>query len=590
MAEQLAGDALGASAATGFLVAGPWDQVKSPDVTLTLMQRQDELADMTNAVGATFLGLTIGCARCHNHKFDPISQKDYFALQAVLAGVQHGEHPLEAPHAAPGDDRREPVSSKVNEERFPAIVAHAVRFTVRATNNDAEPCLDELEAWSSDGGAPRNVAAAAAGGAATSSGNYPDASKHRLANVNDGKYGNDFSWISSAAGQGWVRIDWRQATSIDRVAWGRDRLGGYADRLPTDYRIEALRTDGAWIEVASSVDRRPMAPEAPMVYAGSFVQPDQPTRRLYRGDPAAPREPVGPDAPGVLGSLGLAIDAPEQQRRLALGRWLASPKNPLAARVMVNRIWQHHFGVGLVDTPSDFGGNGSQPTHPELLDWLAGQFIEHHWSVKHMHRLILLSSAYCQSSRPRRQCLGVDSGARLLWRFPPRRLEAEAIRDSVLYVAGSLDLTMGGPGWRAFEPNDNYVRVYEPKQQFGPAEWRRMIYMQRIRMRPEGVFGAFDAPDGGQTCPKRGRSITAVQALHLFNSRFMLEQAQAFAERLRRDAGEDAERQIERAFALAFNRLPEADEARDAMELIESHGLPSLCRALLNANELVFIP
>jgi hypothetical protein len=200
----------------------------------------------------------------------------------------------------------------------------------------------------------------------------------------------------------------------------------------------------------------------------------------------SPKEIVAPDALCVLGSLGLAVDAPERDRRLALARWIASADNPLTARVIVNRIWQHHFGTGLVDTPSDFGANGSRPSHPELLDWLARELVENGWSIKHIHRLILLSNAYQQSSSPRPDCLTVDAGSRLLWRVPPRRLEAEAIRDSMLQIAGNLDLTMGGPGWRAFKPNDNYVRVYEPKEKFGPAEWRRSVYMQRIRMRPEG--------------------------------------------------------------------------------------------------------
>jgi hypothetical protein len=327
-----------------------------------------------------------------------------------------------------------------------------------------------------------------------------------------------------------------------------------------------------------------------MVYAGVFVQPEQPTRRLYRGDPMSPKEVVAPDVLTVLGSLGLAADAPEQPRRLALARWIASPDNPLTARVIVNRLWQHHFGVGLVDTPSDFGGNGSRPTHPELLDWLARQLVENGWSLKHIHRLILLSATYQQSSQPREECLAADAGSRLLWRYPPRRIEAEAIRDSILQITGNLDLARGGPGWRAFKPNDNYVRVYEPKETFGPAEWRRMIYRQRIRMRPEGVFGAFDEPDGGQVCPRRTRSITAIQALNLLNSQFMLDQATRFAERLLREAGSGIEGQIKRGFELTFSRRPDDQEMQAAKELIAAHGPTAFCRAMLNANELMFIP
>ncbi|MCC6494505.1 MAG: PSD1 domain-containing protein [Pirellulales bacterium] len=600
--EQLAGDALGAPAATGFLVAGAWDQVKSPDVALTLMQRQDELADMTNTTGATFLGLTVGCARCHNHKFDPVLQKDYYALQAVFAGVQHGERPWPTDEDAckieePPSDSREPVIATVNEERFEPVKARAVRLTIRATNG-GEPCLDELEVWSTPAAdaeaagreSARNVALATAGAHVTSSGDYAGNPKHQLRHVNDGKYGNDYSWISDTPGAGWVAIELAAPAVIERVTWGRDRLGAFGDRLATGYSIEIQTLEGQWIEVASSANRRPLAPAQPMVYAGNFMQPSEPTHRLFRGDPMSPKEIVAPDALTVLGTLDLAADAPEQQRRVALARWVASSENPLTARVMVNRLWHYHFGTGLVDTPSDFGGNGARPSHPELLDWLAGEFIESGWSVKHMHRLILLSSTYRQSNESREECRAVDAGTRLLWRFPPRRLEAEAIRDAVLQVSGHLDLTMGGPGWSAFVPNDNYVRVYEPKEAFGPAEWRRMVYMQRIRMRPDGVFGAFDAPDGGQTCPKRGRSITALQALNLLNSGFMRDQARLFAERLQREAGAEAATEVERAFELAFNRRPDEDESRAARELIESHGLPAFCLAVLNANELAFMP
>ncbi len=594
LAEQLAGDALGEPAATGFLVAGAWDKVKSPDVGLTLMQRQDELSDMTNTTGTTFLGLTVGCARCHNHKFDPITQKDYFALQAIFAGVQHGERPF-APfrNAQDTEGLRPSVSPTTNEEQFPDVVAKAVRFVIRATNNHIEPCLDELEVWSVPVETEEpalNVGLAELGSQLSSSGNYSGNGKHLLAHINDGKYGNDWSWISDKSDTGWVRIDFAEPTLISRVTWGRDRLGGYSDRVPTDYSVEVLCLDGAWREVASSADRKPAPATWQLVYAGIFTQPVEPTRRLFRGDPMAPKEIVAPDVLTVMGTLRMAADAPEQQRRLALADWLASPSNPLTPRVMVNRIWQYHFGVGLVDTSSDFGRNGSRPTHPELLDWLARKFVQNGWSVKDIHRLILSSNAYQQSSWPRSECVVADADCRLLWRFPPRRLEAEVIHDSTLQITGVLELTMGGPGWRAFQPNDNYVRVYEPKREFGPAEWRRMVYMQRIRMRTEGVFGVFDSPDGGQVCPKRTRSTTAIQALNLFNSDFTFQQADLFAKRLRSDAGEEAEDQIERAFELAFSRQPDAEERHAAQQVIAAYGLNTFCRSMLNANELLFTP
>ena len=185
---------------------------------------------------------------------------------------------------------------------------------------------------------------------------------------------------------------------------------------------------------------------------------------------------------------------------------------------MVNRIWQHHFGEGLVSTPSDFGVNGARPTNPELLDWLASEFMEHGWSMKHIHRLILTSASYRQSSAMNSKGYSVDAGSRLLWRYPPRRMEAEVIRDSILQVSGLLDLRMGGRGFSFFEANENYVRVYTPRQEWPAETFRRMIYGTVVRQRVDGVFGVFDCPDAGQIAPKRTSSLTPLQALNLMNS------------------------------------------------------------------------
>ena len=190
---------------------------------------------------------------------------------------------------------------------------------------------------------------------------------------------------------------------------------------------------------------------------------------------------------------------------MALAKWIVRPNNPLVSRVIVNRLWQHHFGRGIVDTPSDFGRNGARPTHPELLDWLSVRLIDGGWSLKHVHRLILTSATYCQSSFPAARAQTVDADTRLLWRFPPRRLDAEIIRDSILATSGALDTSMGGPGFSLFEPNNNYVRVYTPKETFGPAECRRMIYMHNVRMERDSVFGPFDCPDAGQMTAARSR-------------------------------------------------------------------------------------
>ncbi len=323
-------------------------------------------------------------------------------------------------------------------------------------------------------------------------------------------------------------------------------------------------------------------------WIGAFGPPPE-TRRLYRGEPEFPRERVGPNAPAAFASLGLDIDAPEKERRAALANWIASPENPLTARVIVNRLWQFHFGTGLVSTPSDFGKNGSRPTHPELLDWLALELIDSGWSLKHVHRLILHSHTWQQSSLPDPQALQQDAASRLMWRFPPRRLEAEAIRDAILATAGTLDLRSGGPGFSAFEVEMENVRHYHPKQNYGTQEWRRMIYMTKVRQEKDHVFGAFDCPDASMVVPQRSRSTTPLQALNLLNSGFVVQQAEFFAQRLQAEASTTQQR-IDRAWQLCYQRLPTAEERDDCQQFIGEFGLVQFTRALLNSNEFVFIP
>ena len=631
---------------------GLWDQVKSPDPALTAQQRADELHDMVSTTGSTFLGLTVGCARCHNHKFDPVTMLDYYGMVAVFAGVQHGERsvrsgdsdqrrqeadelrrqlaavnaelealePLAQPQGPAG--RRSAVNARQNVERFAPVKVKFVRFVIEATNS-AEPCLDELEVFTS-GPAAHNVALASAGGKATSSGNFSAApALHRLEHINDGRYGNSRSWISNEVGRGWVQVELKETATIDRVVWGRDREGVYADRLPTRYRIEVATDPDSWKVVASSADRLPFGSDAvvppmlsesdraaykrlvakrvdverrlavvdraAMIYAGRFTLPE-PTHRLQRGDATQPREVVAPAALATFdGSLNLPANATEQQRRRTLAKWITDPHNPLTARVMVNRLWQHHFGQGIVPTPSDFGHNGGKPSHPELLDWLATELTAHDWSLKHIHRLIVTSAAYRQSSAAHDKGLAADAQGRLLWRYPPRRLEAEPLRDAILAVSRKLDLRMGGLGFDLFEPNTNYVKVYTPKKEFGPAEWRRMIYQNKPRMQLDDTFGTFDCPDAGQIAPKRNSSTTALQALNLMNSRFLMQQAGLFAERLRRDAGDDPAAQVRRGFRLAFGRLPSDEETAAAVKMVRKHGAAAFCRALLNANEFLYV-
>ena len=404
---------------------------------------RSELPDMVATTGSTFLGLTIGCARCHNHKFDPVTQVDYYAMQAVFAGVRHGERPLRTEVTA---GKRPSVNARLNEEQFAPTNAKRLRFTILATNG-AEPCIDELEVFDTNG---TNVALRAKPSA---SGTYPNSDLHRLEHINDGRVGNSRSWISNEKGKGWVELEFPETVAVQKIIWGRDREQKYADRLATEYKIEVAESDGAWKRVADSTDRMPFG--GAMVYAGNFEQPGA-TFRLQRGEALQKREQVAPAMPARFsGAAEMSADLPERERRLALAKWIIDPANPLTARVMANRIWQFHFGAGIVDTPSDFGVNGARPANPELLDWLASELIEGGWSMERLHRTILLSAAYRQSSDPRDSGLKRDAANRLTWRFSPRRLEAEALRDSMLKICGNLDWRMGGPGFDLFEPNDN---------------------------------------------------------------------------------------------------------------------------------------
>jgi mono/diheme cytochrome c family protein len=647
--EQIVGDALGADAATGFLVTA---SVLLPgqigkDEPSKRLARQDSLDEMVTNIGQTFLGLSVGCARCHDHKFDPISAKDYYAMQALVAGVEYQDRELHTPEALAVRERMKQIKTQVaalekqlsrfvplaksgvkrpmitareNVDRFSPSMAKRVRFTIRETNN-LEPCVDELEVFTTAGA---NIALNAA---VIVSGEKVTADRHEQRFVNDGNYGNSRSWMSNEMGQGWVMIEFTQEQEIDRVIWGRDRQGKFKDRLATSYFIEIADASGTWKTVADSDDResfdagKATKPEfatkgipkeeaevagklraqkvalekelsgldaSQKVFAGIFRKPDA-IHLLNRGDPEQPKEEIIPAVLSTLGDVKLDKQTPEQQRRSALADWIASRQNPLTARVMVNRIWQGHFGVGLVETPSDFGNNGMKPTHPELLDWLASEFIRSGWSVKHMHRLIVLSETYRQSSASNDQAAEKDSDVRLLWRFPSRRLEAEAIRDSMLAISGQLNLTMHGRGYDLFDKRGG-LSGFNPVETSTPENQRRMIYSHKVRREPEAVFGAFDCPDAGQSTAARTTSTTPIQALNLFNSRFTLDQSEAFASRVKKEAGENIAQQIQRAYQLALTREPTAEELNDTLPTVKKYGLATLCRALFNSNEFLFQP
>jgi hypothetical protein len=505
--EQIAGDTLRKDAATGFLITA---SVLLPaqigaDEPSKRLARQDALDEIVTNVGQTFLGLSIGCARCHDHKFDPISAREYYAMQAFVAGVEYGE--------------REPWTPEIEARRR------------EEQKNKAE--LDAIE---------RQLKRY----------EKPDASPSSTKPMSSTK-----------------------------------SLPPTKPLSPT----EALIVDGLRLDRDALKAKLARAKSGQKVFAGVFRKPDV-IRLLHRGDPEQPKEEVRPAVLAVLASATtkpLPAEASESERRVALAEWIASPANPLTARVMVNRIWQGHFGTGLVETASDFGQTGTKPSHPELLDWLAEEFIRSGWSVKAMHRLIVLSATYRQSSRYDAAAAARDADVRLLWRYPPRRLEAEAIRDAILFVAGRLDLKMGGRGFDLFDKRGG-LSGFKPVESFTGDGLRRMIYAHKVRREREAVFGAFDCPDAGQSTARRRESNTPIQALNLFNSKFTLEQAQAMAERVKKETSDDASRQTARAYLLALGREPSSDELVDAAAVVHEFGLATLCRALFNSNEFLFVP
>jgi hypothetical protein len=337
------------------------------------------------------------------------------------------------------------------------------------------------------------------------------------------------------------------------------------------------------------------------VFAGVFNPPHQ-TFVLRRGDPEQRLQETRAEVPALFtgaantraASLPANADIPQtltedQARRLALARWLASPDNPLTARVFVNRVWLQHFGNGLVDTPNDFGLNGSLPSHPQLLDWLAMEFIRSGWSLKSLHRQILLSATWQQSAVRHDAGQQIDRDNRLLWRFSARRMEAEAIRDCMLQVSGELNLQAGGPGFSFFGSRGG-LNGFPPIESFTPAEMRRMVYSHRVRMEAVPVFGAFDCPDAGQSMPRRGRSTTAIQALNLFNSPFVVDRAAQFASRVEATRPNNSIEQVNHAFEIALGRSATAEEHAVMGEAIKKHGLATISRVLLNSNEFLLIP
>jgi hypothetical protein len=295
------------------------------------------------------------------------------------------------------------------------------------------------------------------------------------------------------------------------------------------------------------------------------------------------------------GDLEMTSENSGAERRLAFATWVSDAGNPLTARVMVNRVWHHVFGRGLVTTTSDFGHAGAAPTHPELLDWLAAEFVSptvsagEPWSVKSLIHLLVTTQAFTQTSFPRQRAAEIDADSRLLWRYPPRRVEAEVIRDGILQASGCLSDDVGGRSFRIHNVKKTYAQ-WEVVDNSGPGTWRRMIYQERMRRVDDRLFTAFDFPDCGQVRAQRPVSTTPLQALNLMNSQFVLDQCQRIAARALEEANGDRDRAIGGCFQLLLGRAPAAEELQACREMISEQELSLVCRALINSNEFAFLP
>jgi cytochrome c553 len=442
--------------------------------------RAEWQAEAVDTIGAAFLGLTTGCARCHDHKFDPISQRDYYRMSALFAGSVEREIPLVSLFDVQNNTRNTPLLAQAEALK---------QMTRRARGAERTTLLQRL-------------------------------------------------------GEAYLKAPQRYPTAN--------------------------------------------------VLGHEEVVPD--THILVRGDFKNKGEKV---EPGFLTALnpGPPLREPKDflfvpQRRKALAMWLTSPDNPLLARVMVNRIWQGHFGHGIVRTPNDFGRQGEPPTHPELLDWLAAEFVDRGWSVKQMHRLLMLSDAYRRSSVADKEALDQDPENHYLSRMNRRRLDGDSIRDTVLSVAGTLNLKMGGMGVIPSLSKEELLAARMPHlwpAHPDPAEHnRRSIYLQMKRSLTLPMLQTFDAPDTATSCARRETSTVAPQALAMMNSEFISAQAEQFASRIRKQAGDSAEDAVENGWRLAFGRSPSTEERAMALDYLQRNSLTRLCLLMFNMSELIY--
>jgi hypothetical protein len=735
---QLAGDVLRpndptAIAATGFLVGGAFDGLVPAGDAMRQIMRQDELEDLVGTLTQTFLGLTVNCGRCHDHKFDPIPQADYFRMAAALAGVRRGERPLPAAQdnkqieqqLAERTRQLSELEDTARREVLRRRAAATPSSEAQANGKGNSPAPREplppapIVAWDFQrglrdlvgaahvqlqGGARQDAAGLAVDGKQayalsapidrplkaktlaavvrldslqqrgggvislqTLDGNLFDAivfgeqdPERWMAGSNNFARTRSFQGpAESKARDEAVHVAWTYRedgviaayvgglpygtpykTSVQpfesqkaQLAFGlrHSPVGGnrmlagtilraavYDRALAAEEVLAAARASGAqvvgdtelaeqlgpagrgrreWLRAQIAADRDTLARSQSGRVFAITPQTAPVVHRLARGNPAQPLEPIAAaglrHVAGPQADFGLSADAAESDRRAKLASWIASAENPLFARVIANRLWHYHFGAGLVATPNDLGFNGGQPSHPELLEWLASSLVEQRFSLKRLHREMVLADAYRQSSRPRPEALRVDADNRLLWRMNLRRLEAEAVRDAMLAVADQLNRQQGGPGYHDFRPFlRGGTQFYEPLDPVGPAFQRRSVYRTWARGGHNRLLDTFDCPDPSTLTPRRSVTTTPLQALALLNNSFVLRMADALADAALRDVDptQANNASIVRAmFRRAYGRDPDAAESAVSEPFVARQGPAALARLLLNANTFVYV-
>jgi hypothetical protein len=719
--EQIAGDVIwpsdeDANVATGFLAAGPWDfvgQVETKSPVLRRSARALDLDDMATQVFTSSLAVTLNCARCHDHKLDPISQEEYYRIWAVFAGNRRDDRTISEAGLKAYEKKKKSLTEQLDDAQFELAqslgdgldLADVVGGGNGTGNGTKGHGLDPRSAqvqtrkfgalgnvvtnrfkpssfafvdgvFIPDGEAgtakiPVSSTGLTVTGLPKTSGkawdmirNGPVASQHstKLGGIDFKDANQSLLGIHANAGIIFDLQAFRKALGQDALrftaqlgyfgAGGNHRASAW---VVLDGKIEEsfkniTRTDGLQpIDLAISADSQfltlistdgengysmdqvgfgnptisPAVPKEtkpdelarlekiretirntrklldelgtpPKFYGVVKTKTVEAIRIQERGEPESPvGEPVAPGALSALQMLNPDLadfNSSEADRRLALANWITDEKNPLTYRVIANRLWQWTFGTGIVSTPSDFGFGGDRPSHPELLDWLAHRLKENNGSLKSLLREILLSKTYRQQSIFSDQNPGVrkDTANRLLWRQKPKRMDAETVRDSVLLVSGKLNDEQGGPGFEDFAYREAYAPEYNYVTADSPKLWRRSIYRFVVRTTPNRFMTALDCPDPANFTPKRLNTTTPIQSLALYNNEFMLRQARYFTQRIEKSAGPKPKRQVEHAFRLAFNRLPNSEESKLSESVVEKNGLFVLCRSLLNANEFVY--